>query len=233
MNIDDAYRLYLAVQLHFDLSSKYDIRKSKARLKNYSGCPSHHEKVFGYISQKMKSPADFTLVLAWLFLTNSAITWAPVHSLRFIEDNPGWIENHKALLKTPTFEEWIKISCKPIIGNPDFGLMEMFGLNPFTSKRPLIQTHLQTCPYFLIGLYEALDIWPPSVVQCITLENQLAVQRLYRYRRFIGDDLTAKAVNVVQDNIDIPDLKGKLAEFGKSTINKQEEQNEWQALFLN
>jgi hypothetical protein len=230
----EAYQAYRAVELHFDPSSKYDIRESKARVRGALTGPQSKNPVFGIIGRKCRTVGDAIAIFVHLKIHYSDEEWAPLSAINLLTSKPSLPET----LRT----NWANIDAVVrddvmVLGNQlaygELKVTEWLGLNPFNLDASIFNYWFK-CPEMIISVIEVLDMWPTLMVQCnIRFKQSLYI--LDRYRSFLGESLVRKGAQMAQRHIDVQRQKQILsnADQGKSQQANQKEEDEWQALFQN
>lgn len=232
----EVYQAYRAVQLHFDPTVAYDIRKNKGRVSGSFKSPRAQNPLFHVLGKKLKNVGEAIAIFTHVQVQYSEDLWAPDVALRLLSIDPNLPETLRA--------NWTNIGGiihQDILDFSDglssnlISIKDWIGLNPFDLRSSVLNDfHLR--PEFIISVIEALDIWQQLMVQC-NIKFRQSLYILDRYKSFLGDSLVQKGVQMVQCHIDVQRQKRILletnADQGKSHTAKEEEINEWQALFQN
>lgn len=231
----EVYQAYRAVQLHFDPTVAYDIRKNKGRVSGSFKSPRAQNPLFHVLGKKLKNVGEAIAVFVHVTVQYSEDLWAPDVALRLLSADPklpdtlrvNWMNMDKIIHQDV-------LDFSEALSSNLVSIKDWLGLNPFDlSVTPLRNFHQK--PEFIISVIEALDIWPMLMIQCnIKLKQSLYI--LDRYKSFLGGSLVRKGAQMVQCHVDTQRQKQILethADQGKSHTAKEKEINEWQALFQN
>lgn len=231
----EVYQAYRAVELHFDPSSSYDMRKSKARVKGALGSAQAKNAVFAAIGRRVKNIGEALILFVHVKIHYASHDWLPMKALDLIGRNEKLIEQIKK--NWASMGSLIEDDVKNLSLDLKYSkknIMSVLGLNEFDPDSSFLRD-ADKIPETIISVITALDIWQQLMVQC-TIKFKSSLYVLDRYKSFLGDALVQKGVEVVKRYMDVEEQNRKIkqaAERGESQTAKTGENEEWQALFQN